>query len=495
MKIKKLNPFIVDGLCSRGMRVCLLVAAVFCGVANVGVYGGGEERLRTNIVWIIADDLSPDLNCYGDDSVATPSLDRLAESGIVFSNAYSSSPVCSASRSALVTGVYQTQIGCEHHRTHKPKRLPERYTTVMERLQKAGYFVTNRGKSDYNFKTDFRFDGKHWNKRKKGQPFFAQFQITDTHRPFKRAKHSQARLENIVLPERYPDHPVARADWANYQDSIVSMDRKVGVVLKELESAGVLDQTAVFFFGDHGRAHLWDKQWLYEGGIRVPLVVKLPQKKTTTDDDKKQLISLVDLPVATLELAGLERPESWLGHNFLDARDGKRQLVFAARDRSGDAVDRIRAVHDGKLKYIRNYHPELAWSTRSSYKEIRYPMLVLFRVLKKRGVLSEWQLQMMSDQRPAEELYDLENDPQETTNLVEDPAYAKRLAKKRAELDKWCDAYDTPFPNQEMSVAGFEKLKASKKKWLDNTMKRRGLSQYTDEEYLKWWANELGVRP
>ena len=251
---------------------------------------------RPNIMWILSEDISPDLSCYGTPAVQTPNLDKLAREGIRFTNAYTTSPVCSPSRSAMITGMYQTSIGAHHHRSHRSDgyTLPEPVQPITEYFRRAGYFTANvttaapgvrgSGKTDFNFKTTNKpFDGSDWNQRKDGQPFFAQLSISMTHRGG-HWKNLRQKLDNPVdpaevkLPPYYPDHPIARDDWATYLNSIQVMDGYVGKILKRLDDEGLANNTVVIFIGDHGRCHVRGKQWLYDGGIHIPLIVRWPAK-------------------------------------------------------------------------------------------------------------------------------------------------------------------------------------------------------------------------
>ncbi|MFG0294939.1 MAG: sulfatase, partial [Maioricimonas sp. JB045] len=320
---------------------------------------------RTNVLWIVSDDLGVELGCYGEQHVATPNLDRLAREGVRFARAFASSPVCSSSRTAFITGMYQTTVGGHHHRTRKMPALPDGVRPLTAIFRDAGYYVCNmnrptgsRGKAkvDYNFQHGELFDGNDWSGRAEGQPFFAQLQIKQPQRPFV-SDPSPDRWQQVDLPPQYPDHPVTRRDWANYLASIEVMDAKVGEVLDRLDAEGIADNTLVVFFGDHGRPHVWGKQWLYEGGIHVPLIIRWPGHLApgTVDD---RMISLIDLAPTTLAAVGITPPATMQGVDFLAEDFAGRDAVFAARDRCGDALDRIRSVRTDRFKYIRNFEPQ-----------------------------------------------------------------------------------------------------------------------------------------
>lgn len=454
---------------------------------------------RPNVLWIVSDDLSPELGCYGYPGVQTPNLDRLASEGARFTNAFSTSPVCSSSRTAFQTGRYQIEIGGHHHDTRDKAPLVESATTITEQMQQAGYFVSNGhgdpnpgkrlAKSHFNWIYDARkfFDGNDWSQREEGQPFFAQVQFKEPHRAFVETDQT---YPDSPIPPYYPEHPVTTADWANYLASIEVLDERVGMVLKRLDEEGIADNTIVMFFGDHGRPHVRDKQWLYDGGIRVPLILRWPEKlEAGTVDDR--LVSLIDLMPTVMAAAGIERPASLSGVDLFDSELEPREMVFAARDRCGDAPDRIRAVRTKEFKYLRNYHPEIPYMQHSGYKRAGYPVDTVMRVLHAKG---EWTSPFMADTRPEEELYDLREDPHEMNNLAADPAYAEALQTMRAALDAWIEESGDRGAIDESLTVDLDMVMEEKWGSFERRMKSRGLSGETsNREYLDWWETELGV--
>ncbi|MEM7452992.1 MAG: sulfatase-like hydrolase/transferase [Planctomycetota bacterium] len=451
----------------------------------------GPPQGRPNVVWIVADDLSPDLGCYGTIAVSTPNIDQLAAHSIRYTNAFCTSPVCSPSRTALVTGIHQSTIGGHHHRTrNRPDLAPG--STVMEMFREAGYFTSIRGKTDYNFNSEFKFDGGHWREREEGQPFFAQFHIKEPHRGFVRENNADRRA-NLELPPFYPDHPLVRADWANYLASIEVLDRKVGNILEQLEEDGLTENTIVIFFGDHGRPHVRDKQFLYDGGINVPLLVSLPEEVGGGETDAR-LVSLIDIAPTCLTLCGLDVIDAMQGVDFLSDQP-ERSFVVAGRDRSGDQIDRMRCVRTERFKYIRNYHPELSYTGRSSYKLLSYPVETLMQVLNDRGELNEAQSAFMAATKPAEELYDLVNDPDELTNLAGDRSNADILLELSTTLDNWEEQTDDLGRQPEGTDEWLEdSVIKGKRDDFFRRMRRRGFERnYDPEDYLNWWLRELEV--
>ncbi len=454
---------------------------------------------RPNVIWIISDDLSPDLGCYGYPDVKTPNLDRLAAEGARFTAAFSTSPVCSASRTAFQTGMYQTTVGGHHHDTRDKKPLVESATTVTEEMQKAGYFVSNgRGtvepekrlaKSHFNWTYDASefFDGNDWTQRAEGQPFFAQVQFKEPHRTF---VQTEKKYPNAPIPPYYPEHPVTTADWANYLASIEVLDERVGLLLDRLDAEGLAENTLVIFFGDHGRPHVRGKQWLYEGGIRVPLLARWPGKIDAGKVDDR-LVSLTDLMPTTLTAAGAPMPSGLVGRDLLDPDFAGHEILFAARDRCGDAPDRIRSARTHEFKYIRNYHPEIPYMQHSGYKRAGYPVDTLMRVLHEEGT---WTSPFMAETKPEEELYDLSADPHEMNNLATDPAFAESLGKLSTALDNWIEETGDLGAVDESLTVDLDAVMDEKWDSYEKRMRSRGLTgETTDREYLEWWKKELGV--
>jgi arylsulfatase A-like enzyme len=411
-----------------------------------------QRRERLNIVWLIAEDNGPQWGCYGYPLVRTPHVDRLAAQGELFRNAFTTAPVCSPSRSAWNTGMYQTAIGAHHHRSHRDDgyRLPEGVKLVSERLREQGYFTANvlapapgvrgTGKTDFNFQADRPFDGKHWNERQPGQPFFAQVNFQATHKgpsfPEARRQEELIDLAKVELPPYWPDHPVVRDEFANYLDCVNLLDGKIGRVLETLDKDGLAENTVVFFFGDNGRCLIRGKQWLYDAGIHVPLIVRWPSgvKPGTVRPD---LVSAIDITATTLWLAGAPLPEKMHGRPLYGPQAKRREAVFAARDRCDDTMDKIRCVRTARHKLIRNYMPERPYTQQNDYIERSYPTLGAMKELHAAGKLKGSELLFMADRKPSVELYDVGADPHEVRNLAASPAHQQELKKLNGMLDEW----------------------------------------------------------
>ncbi len=459
-----------------------------------------SEVPRPNILWIVSDDLGIELSCYGEKAVATPNIDRLASEGVRYTRAFATAPVCSSSRTAFITGMYQTTLGGHHHRTRRLKALPEGVKTLGEYFQDSAYHVSNtsgktggRGKTDYNFQTNKKlYTRSDWIQRNSGQPFFAQLQIYEPHRPFVK-NTAPDRVKKITLPPYYPDHPVTRADWANYLASIEELDRKVGIELNRLDKAGLTDNTIVFFFGDHGRPHSRGKQWLYEGGIHIPLIIRWPEKLQAGKIDER-MVSMIDFAPTVLAAAGLNIPDSMQGTNIFAPDFKGHEFIYAARDRCGDAVDRIRCVRTERFKYIRNFMPETPYTVYSGYKKLQYPVTTLMKLMHGQGRLTREQALFMAASRPGEELYDLKSDPFELNNLASDPSQSRTLEKLRQKLDVWIEESNDQGQFPEGDEVYMQNLLNGKKAYFEKAMKKRGLQPaLSDRAYLDWWKKQLSV--
>ena len=270
--MKVLLPILIGlGVLGCGKKRLLLFAFSALFASNVF----GVEPVPVNVVWIVIEDASPHIGCYGENLIKTPHIDRMAREGIRCSSAFVTAPVCSSSRSAMVSGMYQTTLGIHNHRSQVSSRkgggnvayydsykVPKSVKLIPELFRDAGYYVTNKSKTDYNFiPTSNLYHGSDWKKAPADQPIFAQFQLKGGKN---RKAQSHANPDKAVLPPYYPDHPELRQDWAKYLDSWVETDKEVGRILADLEKAGRLGSTAVFLWTDHGVSHLRGKQFLYE---------------------------------------------------------------------------------------------------------------------------------------------------------------------------------------------------------------------------------------
>lgn len=496
-----------------------LLALALGGGLAVSSFGVQPDS-RPNVIWIVAEDICPDLACYGHPLVKTPHLDQLAAEGIRFTRAYATCSVCSPTRSAFFTGMFQTSIGAHHHRSHMDDgyQLPDGIRLLSNYFREAGYFTLLMGpkqKTDFNFAVDHPvfdatdgemgsamgayhhgavdqsvFDGPSWAQYDGSRPFFAQINYSETHRTFTHDPSHPIAPDTVVVPPYYPDEPLVRADWALYLETIQVLDQKIGKLVADLKARGLYENSIIVFFGDHGRPMLRDKQWLYDGGIHVPLIIRGPgigPRGSVCDE----LVSLIDLAPTSLQLAGSQVPGHMQGRVICgDAKGAEPDYVFAARDRCDETDDRIRAVQGRRFKYIRNFHPERPYTQFNAYKEIQYPVLTLMQVRQKQNRLTAVQRLFFAPARPAEELYDLATDPFEIVNLADELAYEATLLTMREALDEWIvkTGDQGALPEDPAVMAYWDHFF---KEYYQSEMSKRGLQNAIDEAYLEWWNSQV----
>ncbi len=415
-------------------------------------------RPRPNILWISCEDTGPQLGCYGDAHAVTPTLDRLASGGVRYTRAHTVAGVCAPSRSGIITGMYPSTLGSHYMRCRI--QLPPEVRCFPEYLREAGYYCTNNVKTDYNFPPpsgtwDESSEKAHWRKRAPGQPFFSVFNIVCTHEGQVRLRGAAyqaliARLrsserqnpERLPLPPYYPDTPECRRDWANYYELVTAMDYQAGDLLRQLEADGLLEDTIVFFWGDHGPGLPRAKRWLYEASTHVPLIVRIPEKfrlpgQCQPGSADPRLVSFIDLGPTVLNLAGVEPPSHMQGQPFLGANlPPPRRYIFGARDRMDERYDLIRAVSDGRYRYIRNFEPWTPWAQPLTYAE-QGNILKQMRRLHATGQLKGPALEFMAPGKPVEELYDVQTDPWCIHNLAGLKQHRGAQMRLSQVLDNW----------------------------------------------------------
>ncbi|WP_366182436.1 sulfatase [Flavobacterium ovatum] len=394
-----------------------------------------NAQSRPNILWIMIEDWSQNLSCYGTKGVYTPNIDQLAKEGERFTNSFTTSPVCSTSRSAMMTGFYQNYIGANQHRTYKKVPLPYGIKPIPKLLEEAGYFTSLMSwKVDCNFLPDKKeelfmdtsdYTKKNqigWRNRKKGQPFFASITFQDTHRPWDRDSIRPINLNDVVVPPYYANTDLVKRDWANGLEQVQIVDRQIGILLDLLKKDGLADNTLVFFISDHGGCHIRGKQFLYDEGIKIPMIMKWPGKikPNVVNDD---MVMSIDICATILEAAGVKEPVPLHGKSLFSKEVKDRKYIFAARDQMDETHDAMRAVRSKKYKLIHNLMPERPYLQFNSYKEGAYPVLAEMNVLHLEGKLTKEQDQFFSATKPVFELYDIEKDPYELRNLADVASY------------------------------------------------------------------------
>lgn len=438
----------------------IFFAVIFSGSV---LFSGCAEKIPKelpNILWLTSEDNSPLLGCYGDTFATTPNLDKLASEGFLYTHAYANAPVCAPTRNTILTGVYPCSGGNENMRSFYSKSGIVK--TYPEYLRQAGYYCTNNVKTDYNLGN---FDDKsiwddcsnkaHYKNRPEGKPFFAVFNTTISHEssihksiPNEELRHSP---EEVPLPPYHPATPEMKHDWAQYYDKVEDMDTWVGEKLKELEDAGLLDNTIVFYYGDHGGVLARSKRYVYETGTRVPFIIRIPEKYKYLFPEEKvgskvsRLISFVDLLPTLLSIAGVQIPEYLQGNAFLGKqKTPDPEYAYMFRGRMDERFDMSRAVRDQRFRYIRNYMPYRIYGQHLEY-------------LWKAPSIASWEKAFMNGEcnviqsafwktKPVEELYDTENDPWEVNNLAADLNYIEVLERMRAANKNWvAKIYDAGF--------------------------------------------------
>lgn len=489
---------------------------------------------RPNILWLIGDNMGPDLGCYGAAHVKTPYLDKLAAESLRFQWAFNTSSVCSPSRSAFMTGMYQTTIGAHNHRSHRNDHfhLPKDVRPITHWFVDAGYTTANistlgektvgRGKTDLNFEVEGpllretakdkqrlaaakpgakgidsslqntenemrMFHTEDWGELKRRQPFFAQINFPVVERNadgFVGTKKNPAfgtqfnrtivDPDQVTPPAYFPNHPISQKEWATYLDCVCNLDDRIGEILMQLEKDGLADDTIVVFFSDNGRLDHRSHGWCYDSGDRVPLMVRWPKNFSAPEGYRAggvrtNLVSLLDLTATTLAFAGIPRPDGMQSRIFMGAKaDPPRAFVVSARDRHDEAVNRIRALRTPRYRYIRNFMPEKGFLALHRYREACYPVIPLLRQLHADGKLTGPTLSQAAARLPDEELYDLDNDPDEVNNLANGANLDRRrvLESLRAELNRWIEETKDRGANPESP----EDIRM----WIDNMDKRFG---------------------
>lgn len=433
-------------------RLAIVLAAAVSIIASSGVTVAQfpEETVKRktgpmpNVLWISSEDHGQEMGCYGDTFATTPNVDALARRGLMYRNVWSNAPVCAPARTTIISGMYPTSLGAEHMRSmvHSPHDF-EPFTVT---LRGAGYYCTNNNKEDYNITTpedmwDESSKKAHYKNRESEQPFFAVFNSTLSHesaiRNFKgEPKHDPAK---VTVPAYHPDHPTVRRDWAIYYDTVTQADSAAGKLLDELHASGLSESTIVFYWGDHGSGMPRHKRWPSDSGLRVPLVVYIPEAfaHLRTDDyvvggETDRPVSFVDFAPTMLSLAGIEPPQWMQGHAFLGHyATPKQPYIYGFRGRMDERVDLVRSVTDGRYVYIKNYMPHLSQGQNVAY-QMETPTTRLWRKLYDEGKLNAAQSRFWTEPKDPEELYDLQVDPDEVNNLAKSADHTEILQRLRS---------------------------------------------------------------
>ncbi len=431
--------------------LCSYLGMLLLGVVTSWSQERSPKQELPNILWLTSEDNSPFMGCYGDTFATTPNLDKLAAEGFLYTHAYANAPVCAPARNTIITGIYACSGGNQHMRSNYKKSDQVKFFPQF--LRELGYYCTNNHKKDYNIEGAENSDiwdesskTAHYLNRKPGQPFFAVFNTFITHEsclhesiPREELRHDP---EKVPLPPYHPKTPEMKHDWAQYYDKMEDMDAWVGDKLRELEENGLADNTIVIYYGDHGGVLARSKRYVYESGTRVPLIVRIPKKykhlfpnaKSGTKVDR--LVSFVDLAPTLLSVAGIPIPDYMQGSAFLgEQKTGNPEYAYMFRGRMDERYDMSRAVRDTKYRYIKNYMPHRIYGQHLDYLW-KAPSIGSWEKAYLDGKCNATQSTFWK-RKPAEELYDTENDPWEVNNLASDPNYKDVLERMRQANRNW----------------------------------------------------------
>ena len=401
-----------------------------------------------NILWISSEDNGPHLGVYGDSYADTPNLDALGARGMIYRNAWSTAPVCAPARTTIISGMYPPSTGSQHMRSST--RLPRPMKMFPQYLREAGYYTSNNSKEDYNLVKpgkvwDESSPQAHWRKRAPGQPFFSVFNLTVTHESQIRKRPHAAVHDpaTVRVPAYHPDTPETRQDWAQYHDKMTEMDGLAGKVLAQLKADGLEEDTIVFYWADHGSGLPRSKRWTYNSGLHVPLILYIPEKfrhlrpsDYAAGGESNRLVGFVDFAPAVLSLAGIQPPDHFQGHAFAGKYEAPPQpYLYGFRGRMDERYDMVRSVRDQRYIYIRNFMPHRIYGQFVEYM-FRTPTTAVWHKLYTEGKLSPPRTHFW-ETKPAEELYDLDEDPDETRNLANNPEHASVLERLRAARREW----------------------------------------------------------
>ena len=401
-----------------------------------------------NILWISSEDNGPHLGVYGDSYADTPNLDALGARGMIYRNAWSTAPVCAPARTTIISGMYPPSTGSQHMRSST--RLPRPMKMFPQYLREAGYYTSNNSKEDYNLVKpgkvwDESSPQAHWRKRAPGQPFFSVFNLTVTHESQIRKRPHAAVHDpaTVRVPAYHPDTPETRQDWAQYHDKMTEMDGLAGKVLAQLKADGLEKDTIVFYWADHGVGLPRSKRWTYNSGLSVPLILYIPEKfrhlrpaEYATGGESGRLLGFVDFAATVLSLAGIQPPDHFQGHAFAGRYEAPPQpYLYGFRGRMDERYDMVRSVRDQRYVYIRNFMPHRIYGQFIEYM-FRTPTTAVWHQLYREGKLKSPRTHFW-ETKPAEELYDLDEDPDETRNLANNPEHASVLERLRAARREW----------------------------------------------------------
>jgi uncharacterized sulfatase len=440
--------------CARNFLLSGVATFALLACCRVDHLPGAE---RPNIVWLISEDNSVHyLKLFNEHGTETPRIAELAAHGLQFKHAFSNAPVCSVARTTLITSCYGPRIGTHYHRCAVTVPMPDGVKMFPAYLRDAGYYTTNNKKKDYNAEEtegtwDKSSDTANWRDRQAGQPFFHMQSFATTHESslhFTERQYqstpTQTSPDSVFVAPYHPDTPLFRYTVAKYHDNIRAVDQQIGQVVDQLAADGVLEDTFIFYFGDHGGVLPRGKGYAYESGLHVPLVIRVPENfrhlsPWPVDTQVNGFVEFIDFGVTTLNLAGVPLPtpvdgSPFLGQGVAANEVDSRDEAFGYADRFDEKYDLVRTLRKGQFEYVRNYQPFNYDGLQNNY---RYIMLAYrqWRELYKSGELNEQQSQFFRA-RPAEMLFDIHADPYEVKDLAQDPQYSDVLMEMRQSMQE-----------------------------------------------------------
>tara|TARA_B100000989_G_scaffold276704_1_gene237135 strand:+ start:4679 stop:6079 length:1401 start_codon:yes stop_codon:yes gene_type:complete len=448
-------------------NILLLLFVVLISACN--------QKQKPNIIWITCEDQSYYLFPFnGNSDVSLPNLEELAQESTVFTNMYSTYPVCAPARSSIISGMYPQSIGTHNMRAmhydnyfrnekkigvrnkseanlkfpRYSSKLAESVKTFPQILRENGYFTYNQTKGDYNYiinDSTWSLFNKKYEITQNDTPLFAvyNFDITHERRMWERDNQNlQINPKKIDIPPFFPDDSIVRRSYAVNYSNMIEMDKQIGQLIDKLKSKNLYENSFIFFFSDHGGPFPRHKRAIYETGTKTPFLVKFPKGKKEVVNNK-QLLSFVDLAPTVLSIAGIKLPSEYQGYAFLGKykNDLERNFLFTSSDRFDEHTDRIRAIRGKKYKYIRNYFPLNAHALDVNYRK-QMPLMRHLTTLHLTGKLSDYQNNWFETPKLMEELYDLQNDPFELENLSEDKKYLNVKEELSYNLEKWMEEID-----------------------------------------------------
>jgi len=434
---------------------------------------------RPNLILFISDDISwNDLGAYGHPSAHTPHLDRLAENGRRFTEAYLTASSCSPSRSSIVTGRYPHNTG-RASELHQP--IAAHLPWFPRLLREAGYYTALVGKNHMKSEEPapgeepqppaFALDTPGLTKTNRGghakwvetlrqrpadQPFFFWFAAIDAHRAWDGDEHWDAerygpkhRPEDMVVPPYLVDDEATRQDLASYHNEVTRFDHFIGEVLAELERQQVLDNTLILAVTDNGRPFPRAKTRLHDSGMKTFLIAHWPDRIAQPGTPSDSLASAIDLAPTFLDAAGVEPADTMQGLSLLpileDPEAEVRRHAFSEHNWH-DYEAHARSVRSDGFLYIRNHRPELAWQGPAD--SVRSPSHRSLIAAREAGELTAAQADVFRAPRPEEELYHTANDPLQLDNLADDEAYAAEKQRLAALLERWSEETGDTAPER-----------------------------------------------